>query len=218
MSISTKGYLLTPVKDVALVLSIVERIIDDAVQARLPAGHQGWTLPKGFQRPESKFSPTANMASTVFEANGQTYMVMTHFGQDEDDTHPGEKIIFQMYRGQLGDTLIPAILEKVTFLGECYYQENDDRPPDPTTRMDAKPMTFMDAVVNGCASSSGIRSWIRAHKMLGSTRPLHDFLGITTEELEDYIIDHDNVWRICAAYKTRFRSRQCVQDGQVTAQ
>lgn len=204
MGTNTKGYLVTPVKDVPHVMSIVERVINKMIAEAKPE-RKGIRLPEGFKRPATSLSPSMGLASTDFAISGEERSLTVHFASDSDENHryPGDKIIFDMGMGGLSYAVIAGVLAKMTHLGQCYFDANDcDSPDTADVEIVEPPMTFVDAVVGAYTSALSVKSWIRIHALLASPPALHEFLGITPEELAEYKAG-GSIYDICQKYRTK---------------
>jgi hypothetical protein len=202
MGTNTKGYVITPVKDISHVMTIVERVISKLVAEAKPE-KKGLLLPEGFSHPDTTLSPSSDLARTRFAIAGEDRTLTVLFGCDNDAAgrHQGDKLIFDMGMGGLSDKVITGVLAKMTHLGRCYFDANDcDSPRVDDVEIVEPPMTFLAAVLGRYTSALSVKSWIRMHALLPAAPALHEFLGITAEELAAYHAGA-SMYDICNAYK-----------------
>lgn len=209
MGNSTKGYVVTPVKDVSHIMTIVERVIHCLIAEAKPE-RKGLKLQEGFSLPDTYLRPSSETACTQFAIAGEQRTLNVFFACDNDSKHkyPGEKIVFDMGLGGLSEKVVSGVLSRLTHLGRCYL-DVDDCDSEPDVEIIRHPMTFMDAVVSRHASPLAVKSWIRMHPQLTAAPALHDFLGITQAELEAYTAG-ESMYDICQRYRDKAREDSAI--------
>jgi hypothetical protein len=200
MGVDTKGYVITPVKNVMHVMTMVEDVILKMVLASMPP-RQNPLMPEGFALPRTRLAPSTNMAQTSFSIAGENRLLTVHFGCDNDNSakYPGEKLILSIGRNGLSVEVMEAVLARLTHLGRCYL-DRDDCDNEPDVEITTAPMTFIDAVVQQYDNSLNSKHWMRMHAELANARPLSAFLGITPKELLRVKADDSAIYGICDAY------------------
>jgi hypothetical protein len=202
MGTSTKGYVVTAVKDVSHVMTVVERVITKLMAEVMPE-RKGLLLPQGFSHPHTYLSPASDTARTEFSIAGEERTLTVLFGCDNDASarYPGDKVILDMGMGGISDKVISGVLARLTHLGRCYFDSDDcDSPRVADVEIVEPPMTFVDAVLGRYTSPLSVKSWIRMHPLLPAAPELHKFLGITPEELAAYKADA-SMYDIVKTYK-----------------
>lgn len=204
MGNSTKGYVVTPIKDVSHVMAIVERVIFCLIAEAKPE-RRGLVLQEGFSRPDTYLRPSSDTACTQFAIAGEQRTLNVFFACDNEPNHkyPGDKLVFDMGLGGLSEKVVSGVLSRLTHLGRCYL-DVDDCDSEPDVEIVRHPMTFMNAAVSGHASPLAVKSWIRMHPLLPEAPALHEFLGITEEELSAYRAG-ESMYGICERYKQAAR-------------
>jgi hypothetical protein len=208
----TRGYVVTPIKDVSHVMAIVERVITNLIAEAKP-DRKGRVLPEGFSHPDTYLTPASESAHTQFAIAGEKRTLNVYFACDSDPNHkyPGDKVIFDMGLGGLSEKVVSGVLARMTHLGRCYLDVDDCDGPTPDVEITAHPMTFMDAVVSRYASAMAVKSWIRMHPLLPSAPALHDFLGITPTELATYNAE-GSMYDICDLYRAKSKGESAVAE------
>lgn len=202
MTVDTKGYIRTPVKNVMHVMTIVEKTIRKMIRAKLPIGPRALYMPEGFAYPDTRLSPDIGMAQTTFSIGGERRTLTVHFGCDCDAEvrYPGKKLILSLGCYGLSEEVITEVLSNLTHLGRCYFDRSDcDDEPD--VEIMTAPMTFIEAVVRGYDISANLNHWLTNYKVIGIPYPVEEYLGITSEELASCLEDSAAVYAICDAYK-----------------
>jgi hypothetical protein len=201
MGTDTKGYVMTPVKNVMHVMTIVENVIHKMVREKMPA-QRGMLPGEGFTYPSTRLSPDMNMAQVTFSIAGESRSLTVHFGCDNDakHKHPGEKLILSMGLYGVSIRVVEAILKRLTHLGRCYLDRNDcDDEPD--VEVTTAPMTFIDAIVQRYDCTLSVKHWMQNHAVFANGQSLQTYLGITSEELAQCKADNTAIYGICDTYR-----------------
>jgi hypothetical protein len=202
MSVSTTGYICTPVKNVMHVMAMVEKSILKMIREKMSPEARSIGLPEGFAYPSTRLAPDLGMAQTVFTICGEKRMLSVQFNCDSDasERYLGEKIILSMGCSGLSEEVISTVLGSLTHLGRCYVDRNDcdDEPDVPIL---TAPMTFIDAVVRGYDSPLNFKSWIRNYSEIVTAQACAEYMGLTSVELyQQCTEDSTAIYAICDRY------------------
>jgi hypothetical protein len=206
MSVDTKGLMHSPVKDVLHVMSIVDSTLRKFVKTHMPEGRpaHGWGLPDGFKYPVMRLTSDAQSVYSYFTIAGEQRNLQICFSCDCDniDTHPGMKVKFSLGNWGLSVPIMTELMSRLTHLGPCYIDESDCDDVG-YVEVEAKPMSFIEAVMQGYNSVLHADDWVRVHSALPKShkKPLAQFLGLTAEELAQYQENSSAIFDICKGYE-----------------
>jgi hypothetical protein len=124
MSVSTKGIVDTPCKDVFFIMDQVEQ----AVKALVRPGWKRWMQTEGplFEMPTVELVANSNAAKVHFTIEGDRRTLWVFFRCDEDNTTYAHQSI-SISLGAWGDScsILRAVLGSLSMLGPCYLEESD---------------------------------------------------------------------------------------------
>lgn len=201
MAMNSKGYVLTPVKDVMHVLTIVERVIHNLIQQHIntPADQGGYRFPAGYSYPTTSVSPSTATAETRFTINGEARTLSVYFACDGDPVgeYAGKKLVLMMGFGGLADTVIPAVLAKLAHLGPCLFDRGSlESTPEP---LSCTPMTFAEAVRGRYDRAENVHQWMEYHRTVVTEKVMREYLGLSHDQLTRFLAAPECIGEICKA-------------------
>jgi len=201
MAMNSKGYVLTPVKDVMHVLTIVERVIHDLIRQKVtpPTKNSGHRLPEGYSYPMTSVSPAMATAETRFTLNGEARTLSVYFACDGDPVgeYAGKKLVLMMGFGGLADTVIPAVLAKLAHLGPCLFDRGSlESTPEP---VDCTAMTFAEAVRGRYDRAENVHQWMEYHRTVVTDKVMREYLGLSHDQLTRFLAAPESIGEICKA-------------------
>ena len=169
MGVDTKGVLVTPIKDVLLVTSLIERSLNKLVmdarhlefEERIP--FVSVRARKLYQTPEFRLLPNSEAVQVNLCIRGYSRMLTLHFHCDTDHLDLGPaSISMSLSSFGLSDIIIQAALYPLSLLGKVYYQR-EDTGITPFTELAAPSLTLADALSLGFVTAYQFSEWAQRH-------------------------------------------------------
>lgn len=189
MGVDTKGVLVTPIKDVFLVTSLIERSLNKLVmdarhlefKERIP--FVSARARKLYRTPEFRLLPNSEGVQVNLCIRGYSRMLTLHFHCDMDHLDLGPASI-SMSMSSFGhsDIIVQAALYALSLLGKVYYQR-EDTGYTPLAELAAPSLTLPEALSLGFVTAYPFSKWAKRH-LAGTGNFVGDFeevFGCTPE-------------------------------------
>ncbi len=204
MGVDTKGFVLTPCKDVmrigGLVAGAIDRLISEERNIVLPKGTRRWS-PKAtemFQETRLELIPASEMLRATFRFHKEERCVHVFFGCDCDQKNYGPKSIsFSMGAWGQSELYAKAIVHALSLVGPGFYDLNDCDDIDPQ-RLDEPQLSVLGAMALGYVSHTALDDWIAVWRsgVIGDGRSADEFFGMPFEQAMELAnrSDYESAW------------------------